>query len=224
MIKRMSRIRLFMVLAAALIVVALAVGGAISLVSWLNDQLEAPGIPGATGSGPCSSGDAVNLEFVFADGQLVQACTHDRPKCSNQTVNGIINGQSQSRSSQFTLSNQLRSSSRRYILFIRSDMAIGADMPERILAVDQSQLVKGPPGTESSNSATTGHAVIEVTPRDHSSWAYIPGSGTIPVSSVQGVVRGTIDANISSATRSDRPQPSTGPVPVNITGSFACNQ
>ena len=217
--------RLFTVLAIALVVVAFGAVGAVSFVSWLDDQLAAPGIPGATGSGPCSSADAVNLQFVFGDGQVVPACTHDRPACPRKASTVTINGQTQTGDPQLFITNQLRSSSRRYIFFMRSDLAFTADMSEQALVIDPAafQPTALPPSVP-INSSTPAHALIEVTPRGAMGDAYIPGSGTIKLSAAHGVVRGTIDASISTATRSDRPQPSTGPMPSKIAGTFACNQ
>jgi hypothetical protein len=220
-----GRTRLFAVLAVGVVVIALGVGGAVWLVVQLNEQLLAPGIPGATGSGSCSPADAVNLEFAFADGQAVQACTRDRPACPRKASTLTINGQTESGDPQLSISNQLRSSSRRYIFFMKSDLAFAADMSEQALVIDPAAFQPmSLPASVPLNSSTPAHALLEVTPRDHSSWAYIPGSGTIKVSSTHGVVHGTIDASISTASRSDRPQPSTGPMPLRITGTFTCNQ
>src|SRR6267378_1325463 len=113
-----------------LIVAGLVIIGGIGWVVWsVVDSIGAPG-PGATGSGPCGSGDSVNLEMVFADGRVVQACTHDRPACPNQTISGGTATETIS-VSQFDLRNQLRSSSRRYILLIRFDAALPADSAQQ---------------------------------------------------------------------------------------------
>lgn len=217
------RTRLIAVLAVVLVVAAVGVGGAVWLVGQLNEQLLAPGIPGATGSGPCSSADAVNLVFVFADGHEVRACTLDRPACPRKPGSLTINGQTQTSEPQLSISNQLRSSSSRYIFFMKSDLAFVAEMSEQTLVIDPSVFPPmALPTAVPVNSSVSAHALLEVTPRDQSSWAYIPGSGTVKVSSTHGVVHGTIDASISTATRSDRPQPSTGPSPLRITGTFIC--
>src|ERR1700730_12417982 len=109
-----GRRRLWIALAVAFVVVAGLVAGLGWAAWWVYDNVGAPG-PGATGSGPCSSADAVNLQLVFADGHTTQICTRDRPSCPNQTnPNANMNA-----TSVFNMSNQLRSSSRRYILFMR---------------------------------------------------------------------------------------------------------
>src|SRR5206468_10814746 len=70
---------------SAVLVVAGMFAGIGWIAWWVNDNIGAPG-PGPTGKGACTSADAVNLELVFTDGHAVQACTHDRPACPNQTV------------------------------------------------------------------------------------------------------------------------------------------
>src|SRR6202171_6880241 len=108
-----------------LILAGLVVAGIGWVAWWLNDNVGAPGA-GATGSGPCGSADSVNVQLVFADGHAFQASTRDRPACPNITIpNVTTNGQTTM--SEFDLRNQLRSSSRRYILFVRFDAGVAAE-------------------------------------------------------------------------------------------------
>jgi hypothetical protein len=152
---------------------------------------------------------------------MVQACTRDRPACPNQTIGGTVNGQTQPNVSQFVLNNQLRSSSRRYILSIRFDAALPAEAPAQTLT-----LAPGPgllPGQAASTTLT--RATVDITPRDPTEAGYVTLSGSLTVSSTRGVARGTIDGNFIGPTRTDRPAPT--PIsgsPVRITGSFACNR
>src|SRR5438876_501224 len=80
---------------AAVLVVLGLFGGVGWAAWWVSDNIGAPGPP-PTGSGPCGQADAVNLQLVFADGRIVEACTHDRPACPNQTITGTANGQTSS--------------------------------------------------------------------------------------------------------------------------------
>jgi len=206
-------------LAAILVVVGLAFIAGIGWVFWqVYDNIDAPG-PAATGSGPCGSSDSVNIQLIFSNGRTVQACTADRPDCPNSTISGTANGQSQN-VSQFALDNQLRSSSRRYILLIRFDAALPADSSEQTLS-----LQGGPafmPGEQ--GSATLSTALVTVIPRDPKEEAYTTVSGSLTVSSAGGVARGRIDGQFTTGvTRSDRPAPSSNVVtPVSIAGTFAC--
>jgi hypothetical protein len=93
--------------AALAVVAVLLVGGVVWLILQIADQLGAPGIAGVTGSGGCSSADAVNITMLFADGHSVQECTRDMPLCPNQTI--TVNGQVEAGSSHFALYTQLRS-------------------------------------------------------------------------------------------------------------------
>lgn len=197
-----QRITIF---AIVLVSVALFVA-MVGYVGWLViDNIGAPG-PAATGSGPCGSADAVNLQLVSAEGHTVQACTRDRPSCPN--------------ASRFTLSNQLRSSSRRYILLIQFDAALPAEAAEQTL-----DLAGGPgfmPGEPASS--TLSRALIQVTPRDPGEIGYTTVSGSLTVSATHGVARGKIEGSFTGPTRPDRPAPT--PIvgaPVQIAGTFACN-
>ena len=214
-----TRRRTIVILAAILIPVGLLLGGAGWAAWWLLDNIGAPG-PGATGSGPCGSGDSVNLQLVYADGHTVQMCTRDRPACPNANINGPGNGSANG--SEFTLGNQLRSSSRRYILYVRFNSALPADSAEQTL-----DLAPGPgflPGE--SASATPARATVQITPRDPQEDGFITQSGSITVASSKGVAKGRIDGGFTGgATRSDRPAPSSNTVsPVGIAGTFACTQ
>jgi hypothetical protein len=200
------------ILAVVLVVAALFIAGIGWVAWWLSDNIGAPGPP-PTGSGACSAADAVNLQFEFADGYAVQACTHDRPACPNHTYNVIQEGRSQVTLSQFGLDNQLRGSSRRYILVIRFDAALPAETTDQTLQLDPRGDTSGPPGSPSSDGKL-GSAVVQITPRDPYADSYTTAAGTLTVSSSHGVARGEIDGTFSwSATRS----------PIRITGTFACN-
>src|SRR5438105_11436817 len=148
--------------------VAMHVGGTILVGGQLSDQLGAPGIPRATGSGPCGSADAVNVELVYA-AQSVRACTRRQPDCKNPNP------------SSFTFDNQLRSSSRRYILFIQFDAVFPADMPQQTVQLGPAALLlpKGPGQSAPPDHAGPPHAIIQVTPRDPTEGGYTADSGTI---------------------------------------------
>lgn len=205
----------------------LVIGGVGWAVWWVTDNIGAPG-PGATGSGPCTSADSVNLSLVFADGHIVLACTRDRPACPNQTISGTINGQSQPNVSEFSLSNQLRSTSRRYIFSVRFDAALAAETTEQTLRLDPSVgLPPGLPGSGPSTSGPPAAAVLQITPRDPNEDGFTAVSGTITVSSSHGVAKGRIEGNFGGGgpARPDRPAPpSTKPSPLTVAGTFACNQ
>ncbi|HET6311698.1 MAG TPA: hypothetical protein VFH00_11955 [Candidatus Nitrosotalea sp.] len=207
------------VVTAVVIVVVLLLAGIGWAAWWLNDNIDAPG-PGATGSGPCSSADSINIQMVFTDGHTVQACTRDRPPCPNQTTSGIINGVTIT--TRFGLGNQLRSSSRRYIFSIRFDSTLPADAGEQTLT-----LAPGPwimPGAPAPTALTS--AYISIIPRDPHEEAYLMESGSLTVSSSHGVAHGRIVGTFSGhgPTRPDRPAPSpANEPPVSISGTFACN-
>ena len=207
-----KRRRLTAVILGAAAVVALLVGGAVWVGAQLADQLGAPGVPGATGSGPCGSADSVNVALLYS-AQSVHACTRERPVCTTQNA------------SRFTFDNQLRSSSRRYILFIQFDSAFPADMPEQTVKLDPSAMLlpKGQSQSAPPDHSGPPHAIIQVTPRDPTEGGYTADSGTIVLSSTRGIFTGAIDARFSVGSRPDRPQPSTPPSPMRITGSFACS-
>ena len=206
--------------ATALVVLVLLIAGIVWAGLWVADNIGAPG-PAATGSGPCSSADSVVVQLVSADGRTVRACTRDRPACPIQTSSGGAYGQSQHDVSQFTLSNQLRSSSRRYILTIRFDAALPAEAPEQTLTLEPGPgFLPGEPA-----STTLGRATVEITPRDPTEAGYVTVSGSLVVSSTQGVAHGRIDGSFIGPTRTDRPAPT--PVsgsPARVTGTFACNR
>ncbi len=207
---------------AAVVVVAGLFAGIGWAAWWISDNIGAPGPP-PTGSGPCGPADSVNLQLVFADGHTVDACTRDRPACPNQTITGTGNGGTSS-VSQFGLGNQLRSSSRRYILSLSFDAALPAEATEQTLQIDPGAFLPGPPGSGPASNGLTS-ALIQVRPRDPYEDAYTPVAGSVTVSSARGVARGWIDGTFSvGPTRPDRPAPSsTTPTPVRITGTFACS-
>ena len=189
---------------------SLLVAGAVWGATQLADQLGAPGVPGATGSGPCGATDSVNIELVYS-GQSIHACTHDRPACTTQS------------SSRFTFDNQLRSSSRRYILFIQFDRVLPSDMSAETVQLDPAAMLpKGPTESQVVGPAGPPHAIIQITRRDPTDGGFTPVSGTIVLSSAHGIFTGAIDANFSAGSRPDRPQPSGPESPVRMTGSFTC--
>src|SRR5438067_12962495 len=140
---------------AAVLVLLGLFAGAGWIAWWVNDSIGAPGPP-PTGSGPCGPADAVNLQLLFGDGRIVEACTHDRPACPNQTITETANGQTSS-VSQFGLGNQLRSTSRRYILFMRFDAELPAEATEQTLQINPGAFLMAPPesGPASSGSLTS---------------------------------------------------------------------
>jgi hypothetical protein len=209
------------IVAAVVIVIALFLAGIGAALWWLSDNFDAPG-PGPTGSGPCSSADSVNIQMVFADGHTVQACTHDRPACPNHTINMSGNGLTTS-VTEFSLGNQLRSSSRRYIFLLRFDAALAAEATEQALTLSAGPWMT--PGVPASPTLTTAN--LSIVPRDPREEAYLAESGTLTVSSTHGVARGTIEGKFSGhgPTRPDRPAPSpANEPPVSISGTFACNR
>jgi hypothetical protein len=212
--------------AAVVIPVGLFGAGAGWIVWWLNDNIGDPG-PALTGSGACSSADAVNLQLIYADGHNVQACTHDRPACPNETGPRIVyeSGPAQAPITEFRLRNQLRSSSRRYILFIRFGAALQAESAEHTLQLDPRFGLPGPPGTELSGGDPGQMALVAITPRDPSDFGYTTKSGSLTVSSSHGVARGRIDGIFSDGTtRPDRvATTSTTATPLRIIGTFICN-
>ena len=210
--------------AAAAVIGAVLVIGGFGWVAWqVIDNIGAPG-PAPTGSGRCGSSDAVNIQLVFVDGHTVQACTHDRPSCPNGTITGSGNGQTSS-VSRFGLDNQLRSSSRRYILSLSFDAPLPAEAAEQTLQIEPGAFLPGPPGSGPTSGSALTAAVVEIRPRDPYEDGYTPGSGTVTVSSSGGVARGRIDGTFNvGTTRPDRPAP-TSPTaaPAHLTGTFACN-
>ncbi|HXC77019.1 MAG TPA: hypothetical protein VNU19_08200 [Candidatus Acidoferrum sp.] len=210
-------------LAVVLVLVAGAAGTGWA-IWWFNDNLDGPG-PGPTGSGPCSSADSVNIQIAFADGHTVDACTHDRPACPNQIITGSENGQTSS-APQFGFSNQLRSSTSRYIFTLSFNGALSAEAADQTLQIYPGAFLPGPGGPGRSSNGMPTEAVVQVTPRDPSEDGYTPQSGSVTVSSSHGMAQGRIDASFvaGGAPRPDRPAPtSTTASPVRITGTFACN-
>ena len=221
---RTSRLWWRIGIGAAVLVLLGLFAGAGWIAWWVNDNIGAPGPP-PTGSGPCSPADAVNLRLVFADGHMVDACTHDRPACPNQRITETSNGQTSS-VSRFGLGNQLRSASRRYILSMSFDAPLPAEAIEQTLQIDPGAFLPGPPGSGPASSGAPTSALVQVRPRDPYEDAYTPVSGSVTASSTHGVARGRIDGMLSAGpTRPDRPAPtSTSPIPVRVTGTFACSR
>lgn len=222
MVAALNRHRLAVAIVAGSVVTVVLLGaGAVWLAFYVADNIGAPG-PGATGSGPCTSADSVNVEMAFADGHTVHACTRDRPSCPNHTV--TVGGPNTTSISQLTLSNQLRSSSRRYILFIRTEFAVPSTAGEQTLRLDPSFEMPGP--VSGPPDAGTGpRAEVQITPRDPQVDGAMPQSGTLTLSSSHGVVQGRIDGTFNLGPfRSDRPQPSPFWSPAKITGTFTCNE
>jgi len=211
-------------IAAAVLVVIGMLGGVGWIAWWVNDNIGAPGPP-PTGSGPCGRADSVNLELVFANGRTVQACTHDRPACPNQTVSGSGNGQTFSES-RFGLGIQLRSTSRRYIFSMSFNASLPLESAEQTLQIEPGAFLSGPPGSGSTDNRALTSAVVQVTPRDPYEDAYTPVSGSVSVASTRGVARGSIDGTFSTGpTRTDRPAPTaTAATPIRVTGTFACDR
>ena len=188
-------------------------GGAVWAVVQLADQIDAPG-PSATGSGPCGSGDSVNVRLVFADGRVAQACTRDRPQCDN-TNNGSAGGH------VFALNNQLRSDGGRYIFTIRFDVSLAADVSGEVAQVDPAMILPKPDGSASSDPLAP-HVLVAIGSRTDGQ-SYNALAGTVTVSSQHKVVHGVIDAAFTNGPpRSDRPQ-SGSPQLVTLTGTFTCN-
>lgn len=205
-----DRRRWILLLAAVVILVAGLVAGIGWVIWWVNDNIDAPG-PGATGSGPCATADAVNLQLVYGDGHIVDVCTRDRPECPNGADNATP---------QFRLNNQLRSSSRRYILLIVFDAPLPSEAVEQTLTLAPGSGFL--PGEPPSSHVT--RAIVEITPRDPTEVGYTTLSGSLTVSSTHGIARGQIDGAFIGALRSDRPTPTyLAASPLRITGSFACN-
>ncbi|HEY1420014.1 MAG TPA: hypothetical protein VGG90_04820 [Candidatus Dormibacteraeota bacterium] len=192
------------------------VAGATRLVAYVADNVGAPG-PAATGSGACGSSDSVNITLEFADLHTEQACTRDRPTCSNQTVTDAQVGHSPTSVSEFSLDNQLRSTSRRYIFFMRAGTAFPTDMAQQTLPLDGRAGMPGQP--------QGAGVVLTITPRDPQEDGETSVSGTLTISSSRGVVHGEIDGSFTNGPpRADRPAPSAHWSPERITGSFTCNQ
>jgi hypothetical protein len=218
----------FKLIAAIVIPAGLFIAVAGYGVWWLNDNIGAPG-PGLTGSGGCTTADAVNLQLVYADGHTVQMCTRDRPACLNETFPAPRTVDQpagpQAPITEFRLRNQLRSTSRRYILFMQFDAGLPAETAEHTLQLDPRFAMPGPPGSSPSSNIPGQMAVVQITPRDPSDSGWTTKSGSLTVSSSHGVARGRIDGIVSDGTtRSDRPpSTSTTQAPLRITGTFTCN-
>lgn len=180
-------------------VALLVAGGAVWAGFLIADQLGAPGVSPPTGSGPCTSADAVTVHLAFADGRSVQACTHDQPACQSRSI-----------APRFALSNQLRSSSRRYILFVAWDVTLAAGDQARVLQLNGGAfLPKGPP---SPAGQAGDYAIVELTPRDPTEGSWSAGSGTLTLAPISGGVRGDVDGAFAGRTSA----------PTAITGSFSC--
>ncbi len=205
--------RVKILLAGVVLVLFGLASGAVWGVFWIADNINAPG-PGATGSGPCGPADSVNIQMMVADGHTVQACTHDRPSCPNSSM------------SQFGFGNQLRSSSRRYIIFLRFDAALPAEAAEQTLPIDPRVFPLVAPAGGSAGNGTLSAAMLGITPRDPYEDEFKASSGSITVSSSRGVAHGRIDGKFNVGPfRSDRPAPSPATMsPVLVTGVFACSR
>jgi hypothetical protein len=188
-------------------------GGAVWALFQLADQISAPG-PSATGSGPCGSGDAVDVRLAFADGHVTQACTRDRPQCGNTNL-GATGGH------VFALNNQLRSDAGRYVFGIRFDVSLASDVSDEVAQVDPGMVLPKPDGSTSSDPLAP-HALVSILSRTDGQ-SYNALAGTVTVSSQNGVVHGVIDAAFTNGPpRPDRPQ-SGPPQLVTLTGTFTCN-
>src|ERR1700682_585252 len=215
--------------AAIVIPVGLFVAGAGGVVWWVSDNIGAPG-PALTGSGACTTADAVNLQLVYADGHTVQMCTRDRPACLNETFPAPRTFDQPAGPpppiTEFRLRNQLRSSSGRYILFIRFDAALPAESAEHTIQLDPSFAIPGPPGSVPTSSGPGQMAEVNITARDASGFSSTARSGSLVVSSSHGVARGRIDGVFSDGTtRADRPAATSATAtPLRITGRFTCNR
>lgn len=185
---RVSPRSVTIMVAAAGSLVVLLVAGLVWAAFQLADQLGAPGIAPPTGTGPCGTSDAVNVQLGYADGHSLAACTRDLPACQARTT-AIVNGQSRPVSPVLALDHQLRTSGRRYILLVEVGAIVQADMPERVFTISPfAFLPKGP-----TQSVTDGSALVEVTPRDPTEGNFTTSTGTVTLSSTAGVARGVID-------------------------------
>ena len=199
---------------AVAVITLLAVGGAVWIVAWLNDNIDAPG-PAASGSGACSAADAVNIRLVFADGRVSNACTKDRPSCAGTNTGAAT-------SNVFVLNNQLRSESGRYIFLIRADFVVPADSTDIVIQVDPGVFMPAPEASPVADLSAP-HALISIEPRS-TGQSYNALSGTIRVSSRHHLVQGVIDASFTKGPpRPDRPQPTPAQQLATITGNFTCN-
>jgi len=223
---RVGRRRIWILVGTLAVAGLLVMGGIAWAVWWVADNLDAPG-PGATGSGPCTSADAVNVSMMFGDGHVVQACTRDRPACPNQAISGGANNQSVS-VSVFDLRNQLRSTTRRYILSIRFDAALPAESAQQTLSINPlAGFPPGAPGSGPPNTDAPLAAAVQVTPRDPNQDTYVATSGSVVISSSHGVARGQVDGQFTGTgpIRPDRSGPPSNPAsPVSLTGVFACDR
>ena len=193
--------------------VAVIVAG-IGLLAWtLIDNIGNPG-PSATGSGPCGSSDAVNLHFIFADGRTANACTRDRPACGNELLDPSDTGRGP-KVLEFTLQNQLRSSSRRYVLFLRLDSALPAETGSVKLPLVNSLYLEGQGFPGFVGKATPSRALVDIRPRDPDGYPSTSAAGSLTISSSNGAVRGQIDGELSG---------DQGGSPMHIAGNFACNR
>jgi hypothetical protein len=157
--------------------------------------------------------DSVVIQLVFADGHSVQACTRDEPDCPNATISETSATQTTS-VSRFNLNNQLRSSSRRYILFIRFDAALSSEIGDQTLQLDPSVGFPGAPESSPASNGSPQKAIVSITPRDPNEDGYTAISGSLTVSAGGGVARGTMEGNFSA----NAPAGS----PVRFVGAFVC--
>jgi hypothetical protein len=198
------RRRIFAIVAAIVVSAALVMSGIGYAVWRLNDYLESS-VSGPTGSGPCSSADAVDLQLISGDGKIVQACTRDRPACPSQ---------SDMADTRFNMNSQLRSSARRYILLISLDAALPAESPEQTVTLH--------PGAgfmpESPPLASIASGLVQVTPRDPMQNPVVTVSGSLTVASSQGVARGRMDGSFVYGTAAN-----AGSL-QGVTGTFACKR
>src|SRR5438093_12686696 len=177
---------------SALLVVAGMFAGIGWIAWWVNDNIGAPG-PGRTGKGACTSADAVNRELVFTDGHAVLACTHDGPAGPNQTVTETENGQTSS-VSRFGLGNQLRSSSRRYILFVRFNAPLATEAGEQTLLIDPAAFLPAPPASAPTSGGALTSALGQITPGTPYADTHTLVAASITASDSLGAPRRTIDS------------------------------
>jgi len=207
------------IVAAVVIVIALIIAGIGWAAWWVNDNIDAPG-PGATGSGPCSSADSVNIRMVFADGH--RAGVHPR--------SARLSESDHQRKRQWPDHQRIGVRPRQSAPQLGTPVHLLPPLRRRAPGEASEQtltLTPGPwmmPGAQASPTLSSAH--LSVTPRDPLSDAYLTESGSLTVSSSHGVARGRIDGTFSGhgPTRTDRPAPSAATVsPLSITGMFACS-
>jgi hypothetical protein len=199
-------------IAGITILVAVFVAGIGFMARSYLDNIGNPG-QSATGSGPCGSSEAINLYLSFADGTTANACTGDRPSCGNELVDPSDTGQG-SKVLEFTLHDQLRSPSRRYALFLRLDSALPAETGSINLPLVNSLYIEGQGLPGFSGKTSLSRALVDIRPRDPDGYPSTSASGSLTISSSNGVVQGQIDGELSG---------DQGGSPAHIAGSFACH-